>query len=189
MGYAVKTLESKETKASREITVTHNSVFAAHRLQCRMTIHKVDIRHFVLERCAPSRCQICSRHESSRPAKLFHFRCDPPSRAASVFYAAALMFIFFLYWFLNGNRTCVQRASISHINVRHVDVDMRLHRRPTGGADRRYERPVRRGSPRSDFDQLPLARGGEQQLQGPCSKPAFLAAAAKNRPDHHRRQG
>jgi hypothetical protein len=43
----VKTLESKETKASKEITVTHNSVFAAHRLQCRMTIHKVDIRHFV----------------------------------------------------------------------------------------------------------------------------------------------
>jgi hypothetical protein len=36
-GYAVKTLESKETKASKEITVTHNSVFAAHRLQCRMT--------------------------------------------------------------------------------------------------------------------------------------------------------
>jgi hypothetical protein len=36
-GHAVKTLESKETKASKEITVTHNSVFAAHRLQCRMT--------------------------------------------------------------------------------------------------------------------------------------------------------
>jgi hypothetical protein len=25
----------------------HNSVFAAHRLQCRMTIRKIDIRHFV----------------------------------------------------------------------------------------------------------------------------------------------
>src|SRR4051812_24627297 len=36
-GYAVKTLESKETRASKEIRVTHNSVFAAHRLQCRMT--------------------------------------------------------------------------------------------------------------------------------------------------------
>src|SRR5947208_1042787 len=47
LGYAVKTLESKETKASKEITVTHNSVFAAHRLQCRMTIRKIDIRHFV----------------------------------------------------------------------------------------------------------------------------------------------
>jgi hypothetical protein len=47
LGYAVKTLESKETRASKEIRVTHNSVFAAHRLQCRMTIHKVDIRHFV----------------------------------------------------------------------------------------------------------------------------------------------
>jgi type III secretory pathway lipoprotein EscJ len=43
----VKTLESKETRASKKITVTHNSVFAAHRLQCRMTIHKIDIRHFV----------------------------------------------------------------------------------------------------------------------------------------------
>jgi len=48
-GYAVKTLESKETRASKEIRVTHNSVFAAHRLQCRMTIPKIDIRHFVLE--------------------------------------------------------------------------------------------------------------------------------------------
>ena len=38
--YAVKTLESKETRASKEITVTHNSVFAAHRLQCRMTNRK-----------------------------------------------------------------------------------------------------------------------------------------------------
>jgi hypothetical protein len=46
-GYAVKTLESKETRASKEITVTHNSVFAAHRLQCRMTNRKIDIRHFV----------------------------------------------------------------------------------------------------------------------------------------------
>jgi hypothetical protein len=40
MGYAVKTLESKETRASKEIRVTHNSVFAAHRLQCRMTNRK-----------------------------------------------------------------------------------------------------------------------------------------------------
>src|SRR5438128_1872645 len=30
--YAVKTLESKETRAQRKKTVTHNSVFAAHRL-------------------------------------------------------------------------------------------------------------------------------------------------------------
>jgi hypothetical protein len=47
-GHAVKTLESKETKASKEITVTHNSVFAAHRLLCRMTIRKIDIRHFFM---------------------------------------------------------------------------------------------------------------------------------------------
>jgi hypothetical protein len=44
----VKTLESKETRAQRRKTVTHNSVFAAHRLQCRMTNRKIDIRHFVL---------------------------------------------------------------------------------------------------------------------------------------------
>jgi hypothetical protein len=31
-GYAVKTLESKETRAQRKKTITHNSVFAAHRL-------------------------------------------------------------------------------------------------------------------------------------------------------------
>jgi len=46
-GYAVKTLGSKEIRASKKATVTHNSVFAAHRLQCRMTIPKIDIRHFV----------------------------------------------------------------------------------------------------------------------------------------------
>jgi len=40
-------LESKETKAQRNETVAHNSVFAAHRLQCRMTTRKIDIRHFV----------------------------------------------------------------------------------------------------------------------------------------------
>ena len=43
----MKTLESKETRASKKTTVTHNSVFAAHRLQCRMTNRKIDIRHFV----------------------------------------------------------------------------------------------------------------------------------------------
>jgi hypothetical protein len=31
-------LESKETKAQRNETVTHNSVFAAAHRQCRMTI-------------------------------------------------------------------------------------------------------------------------------------------------------
>ncbi len=43
----MKTLGSKEIRASKKATVTHNSVFAAHRLQCRMTIRKIDIRHFV----------------------------------------------------------------------------------------------------------------------------------------------
>jgi hypothetical protein len=49
-GHAVKTLGSKEIRASNEITVTHNSVFAAHRLQCRMTTRKIDIRHFVAQK-------------------------------------------------------------------------------------------------------------------------------------------
>jgi hypothetical protein len=53
-GYAVKTLESKETKASKEITVTHNSVFAAHRLQCRMTNRKNRHPAFCLRRKSES---------------------------------------------------------------------------------------------------------------------------------------
>jgi hypothetical protein len=60
-----------------------------------------------LERPAVSLAKICSWYESTRSARLFDFRCDPPSRAAGVFYAAALIFVFFLYWFLNGNRACV----------------------------------------------------------------------------------
>jgi hypothetical protein len=40
-----KTLESKETKAQRKKTVTHNSVFAAHRLMPDGDF-KIDIRHF-----------------------------------------------------------------------------------------------------------------------------------------------
>src|ERR1043165_5197310 len=39
-GHAVKTLESKETRAQREKTLTHNSVFAAHRLKCRISISR-----------------------------------------------------------------------------------------------------------------------------------------------------
>jgi hypothetical protein len=46
IGYAVKTLESKETRAQRILTtVTHNSVFAAHRLNAGQQPH-VDVRHF-----------------------------------------------------------------------------------------------------------------------------------------------
>jgi hypothetical protein len=41
----VKTLESKETRAQRKKTVTHNSVFAAHRLMPDGDF-KIDIRHF-----------------------------------------------------------------------------------------------------------------------------------------------
>jgi hypothetical protein len=37
----------ERNQSFKEITVTHNSVFAAHRLQCRMTTRKIDIRHFV----------------------------------------------------------------------------------------------------------------------------------------------
>jgi|ERR1700731_776463 len=44
-GYAVKTLESKETRAQRERQVTHNSVFAVHRLNAGQQPHIV-VRHF-----------------------------------------------------------------------------------------------------------------------------------------------
>jgi len=43
-GHAVKTLESKETKAQKEKTVTHNSVFAAHRL--KNAVPRLAGRHF-----------------------------------------------------------------------------------------------------------------------------------------------
>jgi len=42
----VKTLESKETKAQRNETVTHNSVFAAAHRQMPDDDCKIDIRHF-----------------------------------------------------------------------------------------------------------------------------------------------
>jgi hypothetical protein len=48
LGHAVKTLESKETKAQRNETVTHNSVFAAAHRQMPDDDCKIDIRHFVL---------------------------------------------------------------------------------------------------------------------------------------------
>jgi hypothetical protein len=44
-GHAVKTLESKETKAQRNETVTHNSVFAAAHRQMPDDDCKIDIRH------------------------------------------------------------------------------------------------------------------------------------------------
>jgi len=47
-GHAVKTLESKETKAQRNETVTHNSVFAAAHRQCRMTIARSTSGIFVV---------------------------------------------------------------------------------------------------------------------------------------------
>jgi type III secretory pathway lipoprotein EscJ len=47
-GQAVKTSNREsESELKERKTITHNSVFAAHRLQCRMTIRKIDIRHFV----------------------------------------------------------------------------------------------------------------------------------------------
>jgi hypothetical protein len=42
----VKTLGSKETKAQRNETVTHNSVFAAAHRQMPDDDCKIDIRHF-----------------------------------------------------------------------------------------------------------------------------------------------
>src|SRR2546430_17401032 len=53
-GHAVKTLESKETRASKEIRVTHNSVFAAHRLQCRMTTRENRHPAFLFPSTRPS---------------------------------------------------------------------------------------------------------------------------------------
>jgi hypothetical protein len=46
-GYAVKPLESKETKAQRNTTVTHNSVFGAAHRQMPDDDCKIDIRHFL----------------------------------------------------------------------------------------------------------------------------------------------
>ena len=43
----MKTLESKETKAQRNETVTHNSVFAAAHRQMPDDDCKIDIRHFL----------------------------------------------------------------------------------------------------------------------------------------------
>jgi hypothetical protein len=43
----VKTLESKETEAQRNETVTHNSVFAAAHRQMPNDDCKIDIRHFL----------------------------------------------------------------------------------------------------------------------------------------------
>jgi hypothetical protein len=51
-GHAVKTLESKETEAQRNETVTHNSVFAAHRLKMPDDDYEIDIRHFPFWRIA-----------------------------------------------------------------------------------------------------------------------------------------
>jgi len=102
-GHAVKTLESKETRASKEIRVTHNSVFAAHRLQCRMTTR-----------------------ENRHPAFLF-----PSTRPSSQF-----RFI---------------RSQLDDIY----------------GSSARWRAAASRSG----------------------SKPAFRAAAARNRPDRHPRQG
>jgi hypothetical protein len=44
----VKTLESKETRAQRKKTVTHNSVFAAHRLKMPDAIPKSTSGIFLL---------------------------------------------------------------------------------------------------------------------------------------------
>jgi hypothetical protein len=80
-GYAVKTLESKETKAPKKITLTHNSVFAAHRLQCRMTIRKIDIRHFAFSgssvlkrrgRAYFSSRETCPAASCHRPSRLIN---------------------------------------------------------------------------------------------------------------------
>jgi adenylate cyclase len=66
----VKTLESKETKASKEIRVTHNSVFAAHRLQCRMTNRKNRHPAFCLYRKIESEKQELRKREKRMRLRL-----------------------------------------------------------------------------------------------------------------------
>src|SRR4051795_11163313 len=89
-GHAVKTLESKETRASKEITVTHNSVFAAHRLQCRMTNRKNRHPAFCLYRKIESGKQELRNREAPTPVALTRYfsiretcpaaSCQRPSR-------------------------------------------------------------------------------------------------------------
>src|SRR4026207_535126 len=99
-GYAVKTLESKETRASKEIRVTHNSVFAAHRLQCRMTNRKNRHPAFCLygktnqESRKPMLATPCFREGGCQPRKSLPYfssgetwlaaTCHRPSRLISV---------------------------------------------------------------------------------------------------------
>src|SRR5205809_703844 len=75
----------ERNQSFKEITVTHNSVFAAHRLQCRMTTRKIDIRHFVLTKHQGTRDAdaVVRSYFSSRetcPAA----SCQRPSRLTSV---------------------------------------------------------------------------------------------------------
>src|SRR5262249_8043954 len=64
-----KTLESKETRAQRRKTVTHNSVFAAHRLKPDGDF-KIDIRLFPF--------RIVLRHPPSSAALVFSKSGDVP---------------------------------------------------------------------------------------------------------------
>jgi len=70
-GYAVKTLESKETKAQRNETVTHNSVFAAAHRQMPDDDCKIDIRHFLclIARIIPIRFDINQNKDTISTAK------------------------------------------------------------------------------------------------------------------------
>ena len=74
----MKTLESKETRASKEIRVTHNSVFAAHRLQCRMTTRENRHPAFLFPSTRPSsqfrfiRSQLEAKHCCFGVQRLLH---------------------------------------------------------------------------------------------------------------------
>jgi hypothetical protein len=59
----------ERNQSFKEIAVTHNSVFAAHRLQCRMTTRKIDIRHFVYAEKVESGKQE-PRRKARRPTSL-----------------------------------------------------------------------------------------------------------------------
>jgi len=69
-GHAVKTLKSKEIRAQRNETVTHNSVFAAHR-QMPDDDCKIDIRHFLclIAQIIPIRFDINQNKDTISTAK------------------------------------------------------------------------------------------------------------------------
>src|SRR6478752_3766102 len=55
---------------------------------------------------------------------------DPPRCSACVFESTALVFVSLLLRGLHGGRTILQSLRVSRVHVRHINVNMRRHRRP-----------------------------------------------------------